>query len=262
MSNADTVIAALRTGHDRLADLVKKFDDEDLARGSAASEWDIAQVLSHLGSGAEIMRSRVLTALEVEPSPDADFNQSVWDRWNAMPRREQADGFLSLNENFTSLLESLDADQRESLRIDLGFLPAPLDVAGFARMRLSELTLHSWDIRTAFDPQAALDTAAVPELLERADNLGWISQPAALDGQYAVLRVATSDPATEFTLHLNDPLSLDFGPGGEVDGTLSLPAEAWLRLISGRLTPEHTPSTLELTGPVSLETLRKVFPGY
>jgi uncharacterized protein (TIGR03083 family) len=262
LSNADTVIAALRTGHDRLADLVTKFDDEDLARGSAATEWDVAQVLSHLGSGAEIMRSRVLTALEVQPAPDDDFNQSVWDRWNAMPRREQAEGFLELNENFTVLLESLDAGQRANLRIDLGFLPAPLDVAGFGRMRLSELALHSWDIRTTFDPHAVVDSAAVPELLERTDNLGWISRPAELDGQYAVMRVATTDPASEFTLHLNDPVSLDFTPGGDADGTLSLPAEAWLRLITGRLIPKYTPSTLELTGPVSLETLRKVFPGY
>ncbi|WP_433014080.1 maleylpyruvate isomerase family mycothiol-dependent enzyme [Kribbella sp. CA-294648] len=262
MSNADTVIAALRTGHDRLADLVKKFDDEDLARGSAAGEWEIAQVLSHLGSGAEIMRSRVLTALEVEPAPDENFNQSVWDRWNAMPRRDQADGFLSLNENFTSLLESLDAGQRESLRIDLGFLPAPLDLAAFGRMRLSELTLHSWDIRTTFEPEATLDTAAVPELLGRSDNLGWISKPEALDGQYAVLLVTTTEPASEFALHLNDPVSIDLAPDGPADGTLNIPAEAWLRLTTGRLTPEHTPSTFELTGPVSLETLRKVFPGY
>lgn len=262
MSNADTVIAALRTGYDRLADLVKKFDDEDLARGSAATEWEVAQVLSHLGSGAEIMRSRVLTALEVQPAPAENFNQSVWDRWNAMSHREQAEGFLSLNENFISLLESLDADQRENVRIDLGFLPAPLDLAAFGRMRLSELTLHSWDIRSAFDPQATLDTAAVPELLGRSDNLSWISKPEALDGQYAVLLVTTTEPASEFALNLTDPVSIDLTPDGPTDGTLSIPAEAWLRLTTGRLSPERTPSTLELAGPVTLETLRKVFPGY
>ncbi len=261
MSNADTVIAAVRTGYDRLADLVKKFDDEDLARASAAAEWDLAQVLSHLGSGAEIMRSRVLIALEVEPAGDGDFNQSVWDRWNAMSRREQADGFLEVNESFVALLESLDAGQRESLRIDLGFLPEPVDIAAFVRMRLSELTLHSWDVRSAFDPQAKLDSAAVPELLGRADNLGWISKPAALDGQQAVLQVVTTEPASDFALHLTDPVSVDFSPASDAasDGTLGLPAEAWLRLVAGRL---GSFSDLELTGPVSLETLRKVFPGY
>lgn len=260
MSNADKVIAAVRTGYDRLADLVKKFDDDDLARGSAATEWDIAQVLSHLGSGAEIMRSRVLTALELQPAADGDFNQSVWDRWNAMTRREQADGFLELNENLTALLESLDDDQRVNLRIDLGFLPAPVDVTVFTRMRLSELSLHSWDIRSAFDPQATLDAGAVPELLKRSDNLGWISKPAALNGQYAVLRVSTTEPATEFTLHLSDPVSIDSDAAS--DGTLNLPAEAWVRLTAGRLDPARTPSSVELTGPVTLETLREVFPGY
>ena len=46
------------------------------------------------------------------------------------------------------------------------------------------------------------------------------------------------------------------------DGTLRLPAESWLRLITGRLSPEHTPAGVEIDGPLSLDDLRKVFPGF
>lgn len=56
MSDADAVIAALNTANGTLAELVSGFTDEDLARTSGAAEWDISQVLSHLGSGAEITR--------------------------------------------------------------------------------------------------------------------------------------------------------------------------------------------------------------
>ncbi|MEV6411808.1 maleylpyruvate isomerase family mycothiol-dependent enzyme [Kribbella sp. NPDC051718] len=262
MSNADTAIAALRSGYDALAELVRKFDDETLAGPSAATEWDIAQVLSHLGSGAEIMTNTVQLALAGGPRADGDFNQTVWARWDSSSRREQADGFLEWNEKLVALFESLTEEQRETVQIDLGYLPAPVDISTVARMRLSEFTLHSWDIRSASEPGATLAAEAVPELLaQRTLDLSWVSKPAELDGKYAVLNVVTTEPATELTLNLSDPVSLKDGSTGEADGTLTLPGETWLRLISGRLGPD-TPAGLELTGPITLATLRRVFQGY
>lgn len=262
MSNADTAIAALRSGYEALADLVKKFDDEALAGPSAATEWDIAQVLSHLGSGAEIMTNTVRLAVAGEPPAAGDFNQTVWARWDSSSRREQADGFLEWNETLVSLYESLTPEQRETVQIELGYLPAPVDVTTVARMRLNEFTLHSWDIRSAADPAATLAAEAVPELLaQRTIDLSWVSKPAELDGKYAVLKVVTTEPATELTLNLKDPVTLEDGSPAEPDGTLTLPGETWLRLVSGRLGPD-TPAGLELTGPITLATLRRVFQGY
>ncbi|MFI5728792.1 maleylpyruvate isomerase family mycothiol-dependent enzyme [Kribbella sp. NPDC051587] len=267
MSNADIVIAALRSGYDRLADLVKNFDDDALAGPSAASEWDIAQVLSHLGSGAEIMTNTVQLALDGKPPAEGaeegqQSNQTVWARWDAASRREQADGFIEWNEKLLGLFESLDADQRENLRIELGYLPAPADVATVGRMRLNELTLHSWDVRSAIDPAATLDAEAVPELFQGALDLSWVSKPAALNGETAVVAVATTEPALEFTLRLADPVTLDKGSPAQPDGSLTLPAEAWFRLVAGRLGPDRTPDSVELTGPITLDTLRGVFAGY
>lgn len=262
MSNADIVITALRNGYERLAELVTNFDEDALAGPSAAAEWDIAQVLSHLGSGAEIMTNTVQLTLDGKPAADSDFNQNVWARWDSSSRQEQAAGFLVWNEKLTTLFESLTDDQRDNLRIELGYLPAPADVATVARMRLSEFTYHSWDVRSASDPSATLDVEAVPQMFQNAIDLSWITKPANLNGQQAVLTVATTDPATEFSLRLDDPVSIDPTPADDADGSLTLPAESWLRLIAGRLAPDHTPATLELTGPITLATLREVFPGY
>ncbi|MFC9692031.1 maleylpyruvate isomerase family mycothiol-dependent enzyme [Kribbella sp. NPDC056951] len=262
MSNADTVIIALRSGYERLADLVDKFDDETLAGQSAATEWDIAQVLSHLGSGAEIMTNTLQLAVDGKPPAAGDFNQSVWDRWNSSSRREQAEGFLEWNEKLLALFESLTEEQRDAIQIEFSWLPAPIDLATFARMRLSELTYHSWDVRSASDPAATLDAAAVPEMLQTDRDVSWITKPAELNGQTAVLTVVTTDPAEEFTLRLADPVTLEATAADESDGTLTLSAEAWLRLAAGRLGPDRTPESVELTGPISLDTLRSVFGGY
>lgn len=54
MSETDNVISALSREHDQLAALVSTFTGDDLRRPSGASDWDVSQVLSHLGSGAVI----------------------------------------------------------------------------------------------------------------------------------------------------------------------------------------------------------------
>jgi uncharacterized protein (TIGR03083 family) len=263
MSNADTVIAALRSGHDSLADRVSGLSDDDLAQPSGAAEWDISQVLSHLGSGAEIARATVQAALHREPNPGSNFNHAVWDKWNTMTRRERADGFLQANQALLALLESLDAGTRDNLRIDMGFLPAPADVATAARLRLNEFTLHSWDVRVSFDEHATLPADATAALLHQEPNLiAWIGKADPLNGRQAVIAVTTTEPASVFALRLQAPISVDFGVPEQPDGTLTLPAEAWLRLAAGRLAPRYTPASVAATGAADLDLLRQVFPGY
>jgi uncharacterized protein (TIGR03083 family) len=263
MSDADTIISALRTGHDRLAELVARLSDADLAGPSGASEWDISQVLSHLGSGAEISQAAVQAAVHGKPNPGRDFNLTVWARWDAMSRRERADGFLQSNPALVERYESMDADTRAHLRIDLGFLPAPIDVATAARMRLSEFALHSWDVQVSFDERATVAPEATGPLLGGSgDLLGWTSKPEQLGGAHAVIRVTTTEPASVFALRLGDQISLDSNAPDQPDGTLNLPAEAWLRLVAGRLAPRHTPDGVSATGAADLDLLRRVFPGY
>ncbi|MBO3750068.1 maleylpyruvate isomerase family mycothiol-dependent enzyme [Streptosporangiaceae bacterium NEAU-GS5] len=264
MGSADTNISALRTGYDDLAGLVSGLGIDDLERSSGSSEWDISQVLSHLGSGAEIGRAVVEAALDGKPAPGGDFNHSVWDRWNAMTRRERADGFIEANEILVRLYESLDAATRESLRIDMGFLPAPIDVATAARMRLNEFTLHAWDVHVSFDEQATLRPDATAILLHGDTSmLSWIAKPDALDGRRLVIKVTTTDPASVIALRLQEPIGIDFDAPEQADGTLTLPAEAWLRLLAGRLKPPYIPDALILTeGAADLALLRRVFPGF
>jgi hypothetical protein len=51
-SPADVPISALRSGSDDLALHVRTLTPDQLTGPSGASEWTVAQVLSHLGSGA------------------------------------------------------------------------------------------------------------------------------------------------------------------------------------------------------------------
>jgi uncharacterized protein (TIGR03083 family) len=260
MSNADTVIAALRSGYDSLASLVNGLSDDDLAGPSGASEWDISQVLSHLGSGAEIHQATLQAAIDGRPNPGLEFARSVWDRWNALGRRQRADGFLRVNPALLGLYESLAA--RDDLRIDMGFSPAPVDLATAGRFRLSEFALHSWDVRVGFDPGATLAPEATALIAPAVGAMvGFVGRPEPLDGRQAVIRVTTSAPDLVLALRLGDQISIGDAPE-QADGTLTLPAEAWVRLVTGRLGPQYTPAGVSATGAADLDLLRQVFPGF
>src|SRR3954451_2625338 len=81
----DRTVAALRASHDTLAALVSTLSEEQLTGRSGATEWTVAQALSHLGSGAEIARKPVATAAGQQVE-----GESIWARWNASAPAEQA----------------------------------------------------------------------------------------------------------------------------------------------------------------------------
>lgn len=259
---ADQTIAALRSGHDGLAALVAGLSPDDLTRPSAATEWQVSQVLSHLGSGAEIGLAGLTAAQTGAAGPDGDFNRKVWARWDAMAPAEHAAGFLEANQRLVEAYEALDASARQDLRINLGFLPEPVDVATAARFRLSEFALHRWDVEVAFDPSATVAPEAVALLLDQIGlMLGWTGRPDALGGRHAVLALRLREPEVSQGLRLGERVELTEVPE-QPDGELEAPAEAWLRLTVGRLGPQYTPASVRVTGPLDLDDLRKVFPGF
>lgn len=263
---ADRTIAALRGNHDQLAAKVGGFREEDLARQSGSSDWDVAQVLSHLGRGTEIGLAALQAGLAGQDAPGHDFNQSVWDRWNAMTQQEKAEGFLQANERLVSSFESLDGTARQELHVKLGFLPFPAGVEVLSGMRLNEAAMHGWDVRVAFDPQATLTAQEADAALDQLTGplsfmVGFLGRPEALDGAQATLRVETTDPRRVLGLVLAQTVSLSDAPA-ENSGVLTGPAEALLRLLAGRLDAAHTPQALTITGDeVTLDQLRRVFPG-
>lgn len=263
-SLADRTITALRNLHDELAAVVPALSDDQLLSHSGASEWTVAQVLSHLGSGAEIARAGYRAALDDTAAPEQDFNQAVWDRWNALSPADQAAGFLKHDAALVATLEALTSSERENLQIKLGFLPAPLPLASVAGMRLNETALHTWDVRVAHDPAATLDADSAEVLIEHFTGglgflLGFTSKPDSLS-EPAVVKVE----GYTIAIAIQDQVSLSTSDteGTEATATLRGAPETVIRLIGGRLSERHTPADVEVTGNVTLDDLRRVFPGY
>jgi uncharacterized protein (TIGR03083 family) len=258
---ADRTIEALRSTNETLAAAVGDLPEEALTGPSGASEWTIAQVLSHLGSGAEIALATLTAAVEGTAAPGPDFNPGVWDRWNAMSPREQADGFLEHDARLVTAYEELTAEQRENVQIKLGFVPVPLSVAAVAGMRLNEAAQHSWDVRVASDPDAVLPEGAAQLIAghlsgELAFLIGFIGKADALESPAVV-----QAPEAGIGIVIGDGVALQ-EQVTDPTATFTGSADAAVRLIGGRLRPGYTPADVSVTGNVTLDDLRRVFPGY
>jgi hypothetical protein len=196
-------------------------------------------------------------------SPDGDFNKSVWARWDDMSPVERAEGFVAANEALVSRYEGLDAQTRKDLRVDLGFLPAAVDVATVSGVRLTEFAHHTWDVEVAFDHEAPLLCAVTGLLLDQAGAfLNFLGKADALDTRPVRIAVHTTAPERTFGLEVGDAIALTEEPD-QPDAVLNAPAEWWLRLTTGRHAPAHTPSEVSLASTsLTLDDLRRVFPGF
>jgi len=283
-------VRALRASHERLDTVVRRLDAESLVQGSYCDEWSIAQVLSHLGSGAEIMMLMIDVALGGPPTPN-EAREEIWAQWNAKDAQQQAADYQVADERLLNRLESLAPEELKTFQVELG--PWKLSAAELVGMRLSEHALHTWDIQVSLDPDATLPRDACELLLTRLPWMAGIAgKPDRWRGDPVRIGVRLTDREGQLLLEIGEKLQLTvsgaaedgsaaggsagtvreesgaepaerpLGDGGGVDAEMEIPAEALIRLVYGRLDSENTPESVSVTGPVELDELRKVFPGF
>jgi uncharacterized protein (TIGR03083 family) len=255
-ADARTWIAVLRNSHDRLAGLAGPLTAGQLRSQSYCADWSIAQVLSHVGSGAEIGTVMLASALAGAPL-DREAFPPIWDTWNNRSPEAQAADAITWDEEHVSRLEQLTDAELDGITFD--FFGMQLDAAGLVGLRLAEHAVHTWDVAVSLDPAAVVAPDAVALLIGTLQRvLRFAGKPA---GDSFRVRLGTTDPDGDYLLDVADSVSLsDWAPGADTDGQVRVPAEALLRLVYGRLDDEHAP---EVTADgIDFDRLRAVFPGF
>jgi uncharacterized protein (TIGR03083 family) len=253
-AHAQTTLALLRSSVARLRRIVEPLDDATVDQPAFPSEWSIAQVLSHLGSGAEIMQRRLDDTVSGRETPES-FAPSVWDEWNAKSSRAQVDDALAADAALLARLEAVATSGAAELEFPMG--PLTMDFATFVGMRVNEHTMHTWDVEVALAPEVPLPADAVPFVVDHLELIArYTSRPT---GDERVVQVETTDPTRRFVVELATD-AVAFSSGGDGPADLTLPAEAWARLVYGRLDADHTPAAVR-DPDAALLVLRRVYPG-
>jgi uncharacterized protein (TIGR03083 family) len=250
-------LTALRASQRHLDGLVAGLDAETVA-GPSYHSWTIAQVLSHLGSGAAIFELRLAAGRDGGEAPGQAECEPIWAEWDAKAPDVVGRDCLAACDAFVASVDALTDEQSQAFRVSM--FGMDVDLAGLLGMRLNEHAVHTWDIEVALDPTATVLADALPSLLDAIPGTaGWSGKPT--EGEPYVVSVTTSDPAGTYAIRVGDRVSLEVGRPDDADTQVDLPAEALVRLVYGRLDPGHTPVARE-SGPHGLAVLRQVFQGF
>ena len=249
-------IAALGASHERLRSLVEPLSAEQLKAVSYASEWSIAQVLSHLGSGADIFSLFLDAGLTGASVPGREQFEPIWAAWNSKSPTEIAVNALVVDAAFVERISSLDPAERDGLHIAM--FGMDVDTISLLRMRLGEHAVHTWDIAVALDPAATVTAAAVALLVDTLGDL--VARLGKSAGEPQRVLIRTTEPDREFLLDVGESMSLAPADGRSGLSELRITAEGLLRLVYGRLNAGHTPAGT--AGDADLDALRGVFPGF
>ncbi|MGC5022777.1 maleylpyruvate isomerase N-terminal domain-containing protein [Micromonospora sp. DT47] len=256
----ETWLAALHSSSQRLNAAVSDLSEEALSQPSFDSGWSIAQVLSHLGSAAEICTALVERGIAGDTNgPRQEELKPVWQRWDALSGPAQREARRTADARHLRLLDSLDTNQRKSGRVP--YFAGLLSVPAYAGYRLSEQSVHAWDIEVALDPAATIPSGEVQLLWERLDLVATRFRDADTLARLGArqLAVELTDQDRTMCLDLGAELHLYPCEPAEPTATLSGTAEAVLRLVYGRNRPDDG---IRVSGAVTLDDLRSLFPGY
>lgn len=258
------VLSLLHRVHARLVDRAGLFVAGEVERASYCREWSVAQVYSHLGSGAEIGALALAAARDGLPQPDP---RRVWDRWDAKAPTDMVADFAPADSAYLQALQAAvnAVEEGDVVVVPIDGRPWPLVQALTAR--LVEVALHEWDVAVVDDPDADVDADAASWTL-RAFPLEVAAHAAA---PVVASRLAPRAIEIEITKP-TDRLLLDIQQAGVQlirdrssfgsDAVLTLPdAAAWMRLVSGRWRPVDDTRSL-ISGHLSFTELTDLFPGF
>jgi uncharacterized protein (TIGR03083 family) len=242
-----SLVRVLGASVERLAALVEPLSPHQLRQQAYPSEWTVADVLSHLGSGA------VITRLRLDGEVDM---QAIWDEWNAKDPDAQAADLLQADAELQARLVTLTVEDQERMRFAMG--PMDLDLLTYLALRLNEHSLHTWDVAVVFEAEATLPDDEAALVVDTLPMMaGFAGKPTGADRDVTIRTVA---PSRDFALAIR-PDGVALSPGDTTDGPdLELPADALIRLVFGRLDPDHVPPAA--ASAPQLDELRQVFPGF
>ncbi len=228
---------AARAEAEGLAAAWRGWDAAAWEAPSACAGWTVKDVAAHVTEGASRAIPVVAAALEGAPTPQfsAEERAARTARVRALPGAELAARFPGDVDAVFALLEGASAAALARTVV----VPAGTHtLAEFATQRLVEAALHAWDSRAPREPAAGLrpEVAAlvVDYVMDRAARLATGDAVRTLSATYHCALEGPSGGPVTLTVRDGQARATRGAPAAP-DATLTMPVEAFVRLLWGRL---------------------------
>ena len=230
---------------------VKKYlaslSPEDLQKPSACVDWSVADVIGHLAG--QDFASRVNRGLQGDHSPpegapavadhDEDrFARNISDR--ARTTREQHGEQLVevLNQRLDETVAVFNGVDPKDWDTLCYWPPGPEPVRTLLDMRIAELTMHVWDIRSVLDDDYHLSVDSVRVLVDTVDRAARRAfRPDPSLARALIHRFVVDDPVDASRDIVLAADGAQVGPAGvqEPDVTFQCNGETYVLVMYGRL---------------------------
>ena len=250
MENPAERVEVLRQEVAAFKERVVNLSPEDWDRPSACEGWSVADVIAHLSGQAFALN--VSRGLQGDFSPPAgaapatehnedEFARNIFQRaFNTRAEfgdRLQETLFQRLDES-VDVFNGVDQEQWDN---QCYWPPGPEPVRTMLDMRISELTMHAWDVCSQFDPDYRLSDGSVRVLMDtvnRAARRAFRPDPTIPAPQVYQFVI---DHPVEVVYELviaNEEIVLRPGEAGEkADVVFQCDGETYVMVMYGRLTP-------------------------
>lgn len=243
-------VKAVRLELERLEGYLQGLPAEGWSRPSACAGWVIGDVVAHLAWNGSLYLDRVTRGLKGEdlaprplrpPSnpaamkPLGDFVQEKAISYRKELGEALLPAFSRINHEFVSVLERVGPDEWTK---PCPWVGDPVPVRRFLTLRMSELGIHSWDVRSPADPHARLYPESLPLLMEAAKSTVLRAlQPSPPLLKAVRLRWATTGQGGETLDLVVDAQGTRVEPPGRPgDVTFRCSAETFVMVVYGRTT--------------------------
>ena len=249
-------VKVLQSESERLRQYLGGLPADAWTKQSACDLWQIRDVVGHLVGGAEFYAETVARGVQRISSPP-EGRQPAGTGSGASSAERIAQGGIANRERhgdqllpafedrdhkLNGLLAGLSAQDREKPCYHPGgIVPA----GNFVDLRIKEVALHDWDIRSSLEPNARLSPEAVPSimlLLARSLASGsfpWAFWPGPKLSEPVRYRFEVAEPVpirADIAVE-GDRARLEDAGDGPADVTFRCNTETYLLLINGRVSP-------------------------
>ncbi|PON12567.1 hypothetical protein C2W62_38935 [Candidatus Entotheonella serta] len=236
MGSPADYLACIQTESEDLKAYLRALPPDAWGWPSACGDWEIGDVVAHLTAAGRFFVQSITNGLQGDVTPlggrfpagSANAAQAAEMIANtARTSRQQAgdqllDQFEASNDHLNAVFAGIAPEAWATpCYHPWGIIPA----RNFLNLRIQELALHGWDMRSPNEPEWQLSPASLPALMELVDTsatsgfLGWAFRPGeklasprryrfdvtgivtsqrdiVLDGETARLEIAEDIPAT------------------------------------------------------------------
>ncbi|MDA0264468.1 MAG: maleylpyruvate isomerase family mycothiol-dependent enzyme [Chloroflexi bacterium] len=211
---------------------------------SACAEWQVRDVVAHLIGGAERQAESMERGRGGDSNPPAGFvpaGPAALSAANAqrdINRRNQLAGrFLeSFDASYEALHSQFDSFADGSWdTLCWHARRGAMTAAAYVELRIQELGIHDWDIRSAFENDAKIDADCVPVLLDMTPRwLRMCFRPSAPLSKPVVYKFVVESGRSHMTV-TGDDFHVDDGDASGADLTLVASKQDYLLFTYGRL---------------------------